>query len=91
MPREEQGYQEVLGWYLCERQGCHRRGVRSSLYLLGKAVLERVGVILFVLCYGIGQLQTSQVLDRKLHKFISLYCLGCYVVGEVLLWYQHCL
>ena len=47
MPREEQGYQEVLRWYLCEWQGCHRWGAVSSLLLsvslLGKPVLDRTG------------------------------------------------
>jgi hypothetical protein len=31
MPCEEQGYQEVLGRYLRERQGCHQRGAVSFI------------------------------------------------------------
>jgi hypothetical protein len=30
MPCQEEGYQKVLGRYLCERQGCDRRGAVSD-------------------------------------------------------------
>jgi hypothetical protein len=31
MPCEKEGYQEVLGWYLCQRQGRNQGGVESSI------------------------------------------------------------
>jgi hypothetical protein len=45
MPREEEGHQEVLGWYLCQRQGCHQGRVvwtitATLLYLVVETVVR---------------------------------------------------
>lgn len=75
MPRQEQGYQEVPGWHLCQWQGHHHWGPVScvSLLAVAKPVLERVHKELLLLCFWV-KLQGHSPM-----KFCTTG-LGCYYV-----------